>query len=302
MESLNETSFYNRLLIVDDEDLNLDILEEYLDGRDYEIIKATNGEEALNIVSEDRKFDAIILDRMMPIMDGIEFLKSAKKSGFLINIPVIMQTAASNPTQIQEGIEAGVFYYLTKPYTKGALLSVLNSALDYSIVLRKVHDEFNYQKQALSLLKKGSFHFQTLDEAKNLSVLIANFCPNHEKTAFGLNELTVNSVEHGNLDITYSEKKNLLEMGKWRDEVYRRLSIKENKSKFATLDFVDDGKYINITISDSGKGFDYKKYFEIDSDRMTDPNGRGIAITRAYAFDNMEYIGSGNTVKCVIIK
>ena len=72
--------------------------------------------------------DSILLDRIIPGMDGIEFCQQIKKDERWKLIPVIMQTAASRPQEIREGIEAGVFYYLLKPLAIDRLLSILASA------------------------------------------------------------------------------------------------------------------------------------------------------------------------------
>lgn len=302
MSYIEDEDIVKRVLLVDDEELNLDILQEYLECEGYEIETTTDGKQAVEFLEQDNNFSAIILDRMMPVMDGIEFIKHADAAGLITGIPIIMQTAAASPAQIRQGIEAGVFYYLTKPYDRSTLLAVLNSALEHSYKQKKVVHEFDSQKRALGLLKNGLFTFRNLEEAQNLSLLVAGFCPNPDKAIFGLNELTVNAIEHGNLGINYEEKKVLLERSQWEAEIKKRISLPENKDKYATLSFEDMGEKVEIVISDSGEGFDYERYIKIDAARMTDPNGRGIAITKMYAFNDMKYVGCGNKVVFTIPK
>lgn len=291
-----------KILVVDDEELNRDILEEYLDSRGYNCLFAENGKEALDVLDSGEEVSAIILDRMMPVMGGLEFLMIIKSKEEYKDIPVIMQTAAATEEQVKEGIEAGVFYYLTKPYDKDTLLAVLTSALEHSHRQKKIFTEFVSQSRALGLMEDSVFKFKTLEEAKNLSILLASFCPNPEKTMFGLNEMSVNAIEHGNLGITYEEKKKLIVDSSWKDEVAKRLSMKENKDKYATLIFSHNKDCYEIRIKDMGMGFEHEKFLNIKSTRMTDPNGRGIAITKLYAFKDIEYVDPGNEVICRIPK
>jgi CheY-like chemotaxis protein/anti-sigma regulatory factor (Ser/Thr protein kinase) len=295
-------SLSKKILIVDDEEFNLDILDEYLKDAGFETVLATNGAEALERLSDNSKFDAIILDRMMPVMDGMQFMKNIKSSDKYRNIPVIMQTAAGTSEQILEGIAAGVFYYLTKPYEKTTLLTILNSALDQQIVQVKTSNELSSHKNSIKLLSSAKFEFRTLEQAKDLSFSIANIFPDPEKVVFGLNELTVNAIEHGNLGITFEEKKRLLSEGAWQNEIKNRLSVLPYSERIATLLYEDKNSHYELLIKDMGKGFDYKKFLEFDPKRLTDPNGRGIAMSRMYSFDDVQYLGNGNEVLCKILK
>lgn len=291
-----------KILIVDDEEFNLDILREYLEDENFEVESAVNGKEAFEKLQKSKDFAAIVLDRMMPVMDGMEFISKIKSDDYFSDIPVVMQTAASDAKQIKEGIEAGVFYYLTKPYDRGTFIAVLRSALSQSMKHKKVSDEFFAQKHTLSMTQEALFRFQSLDQAEDISISIAGICKEPDKVLFGLHELTTNAIEHGNLGISYDEKKVLLERNQWKVEINKRVGSKKFKDKFAMLHLVDKDDEWEVTISDCGNGFDFDKYSDIEATRMVDPNGRGIAITRLYSFDNMEYLGNGNEVRCVVPK
>jgi CheY-like chemotaxis protein len=106
-----------RILLVDDDDLNLDVLIECLKDEPYELVQAHDGVQALDLLRHDRKgFDAMVLDRMMPGMTGLEVMAELRADENFKWIPVVMQTSAASPSEICEGMEAGVFFYLTKPF------------------------------------------------------------------------------------------------------------------------------------------------------------------------------------------
>ena len=98
------------------------MLEAYLSDENYDLFSVQNALDGIKHLQSGHKVDAILVDRMMPGMDGIEFIRQIKP---FKNIPIIMQTAAASQDEIAEGIAEGVFYYLTKPYKKILLLSIL---------------------------------------------------------------------------------------------------------------------------------------------------------------------------------
>lgn len=287
----------SRVLIVDDEELNRKVLKEILSDYPYDIVEAENAFEASDILETDNEFDVILLDRMMPGMDGIELLAQINEHPVLQNIPIIMQTAAASSEQVLEGIEAGVFYYLTKPFQEDVLIGIVQSALRDASFKRRLKEEVRKQIKSVGLMQTGSFYFKTLLDAKNVSFLLANGFPDPEKVVLGLSELLINAVEHGNLGITYEEKKELLNAGKWQQEIEKRLELLEYQDKFAKVSFDRLEDRIEIVVEDQGQGFDWQQYVDtIPTERISDPNGRGIITARMCSFDSLDYQDCGNKV------
>jgi len=287
-----------KVLAVDDEELNLDIMTIHMSGAGYEVIIAEDGLIALQKLEQHPDIDVIVLDRMMPNMDGMQFLDQIKAGKQFRDVPIIMQTAAAASDQVLQGINAGVYYYLTKPYDDEMLLSILKSAVRDSKNKKEMIEEVRGQRRMLGLMKHSVFHFRTLEEAKTLAYYIASCFPEPEKAVFGLNELLINAVEHGNLGITYAEKTKLLISGCWGQEVQRRLGAPEYAEKTARLTFNAGKDAITVHIKDEGKGFDWNQYLELSPSRATDPHGRGIAASRIMSFDSLDYLGAGNEVMC----
>jgi len=120
----------DHLLVVDDEPINLEIIEEYLEGSGFSADFCASGESAWQALDQNpRRYDAVLLDRMMPGLDGMALLRRIKPDPRFNTLPVIMQTAACSPQQIREGLEAGAYYYLTKPYEREGLLAIIRAAL-----------------------------------------------------------------------------------------------------------------------------------------------------------------------------
>ncbi|SCH46349.1 MULTISPECIES: response regulator transcription factor [unclassified Romboutsia] len=102
----------NTILVVDDEAEIRDLLEIYLSNEGYDVIKASNGEEAIEIVNNN-DIKLIVLDVMMPKMDGIEACKRIREK---MNIPILMLSAKSEDMDKIQGIMTGADDYITKPF------------------------------------------------------------------------------------------------------------------------------------------------------------------------------------------
>lgn len=288
------------LLIVDDESLNLEILQEFLEDGPYNITTAENGAAAWDVLCDaESPFDLVILDRMMPVMDGMELLRRMKADARFIEIPVIMQTAASFSEQIREGMAAGCYYYLTKPYKSTALIGIVHAVLEEQRTKRLLREEARIPP-GLPAISDAEYVFTTLEQAHQLSLMLAAECPEPPLAAMGMIELLINAIEHGNLGISYAEKTRLKQADLWEFEVERRLQLPEYRDKKATVQFTRNTEELVFTVTDEGAGFDASQYLEFDPERAFDPNGRGIAMAGKLAFSRIEYRGCGNQVVAAI--
>lgn len=288
-------------LVVDDEPLNLEIIAEYLDDPRFRLDSVASPRRALEMLqAPDSDYDLIILDRMMPDLSGIELLRIVKADPRFRHIPVIMQTAASTPEQVREGIQAGAYYYLTKPYASQVLLAIVQAALGdiRERAEQRIDEDARAQslRSALALVQRAEFHFSSLADVRHLVALLAVLCPDPSGAALGLSELLVNAVEHGNLAISYAEKLRLRLDDAWEAEVERRLAQPEYRDRVATVLVERVAGEIRFTIADQGSGFSWQKYLDMDPTRAFDPNGRGIAMARQLSFSAIEYRGCGNVV------
>lgn len=288
---------HDRVLVVDDEQLNLFIIEEFLENQGLTLELHSDPLAAWNALqAADSDFSLVVLDRMMPGLDGMEFLRRMKHENRFINVPVIMQTAASLPDQVRQGLEAGAYYYLTKPYEPEALISIVRAALDDRHSRAQLLNRASALEESQKLIRSVEYAFTTLDDISRLVPVLAAMCPVPNIAAPGLADLMINAVEHGNLAISYEEKSLLKWDGDWESEINRRLKLPQFSERFATIQAnrMTDG--LVFTITDQGNGFDWHKYLSFEPSRAFDPNGRGIAMAKLTSFSNIEYQGKGNVV------
>ena len=117
-----------RILVVDDNPTNRDILEARLTANGYEVLHAGDGEEALTAVKEHLP-DLILLDVMMPKLDGIEVCRRLKADPALPFMPIVLVTAKSDSQDIVDGLDAGADEYLTKPIDQKTLVARVKALL-----------------------------------------------------------------------------------------------------------------------------------------------------------------------------
>src|SRR5215204_1329975 len=117
-----------KVLIVDDEPFNVDVLQQELDELEYHIITASNGKEALEQIKKHQP-DLILLDLMMPVLDGFAVLSEIKGDNSLRDIPVIIVSAADDSKSIVKGIKQGADDYITKPIDADHLVKKLKEYL-----------------------------------------------------------------------------------------------------------------------------------------------------------------------------
>lgn len=289
------------ILAVEDDRTLRAMLAGNLQELGYAVLEAQNGKQALDILLERKDaVDAVLLDREMPVMDGIELVKRMKEHKELRNLPIIMQTGHDQPEQIKEGIDAGVFYYLAKLVDKEILESVLSAAIRETAQQRQLLHELQKHKTSFNLIETCKFCLRTLAEAEHLATFVAHCFPDAERAVGGLAELLINAVEHGNFCITYEEKTKLIHDGTWLAEVERRAALPEHKDKVVVTTYHRKPEGFYVTITDQGKGFDWRNFLYIDPARAADNHGRGIAQANAACFDKLTYNETGNEVTAFV--
>ena len=290
------------VLAVDDNPTALRLLVSMLERGGYNIVAtAVNGKKALQYLYDNpESIDIILLDKMMPEMDGLEVCQVLKGDPQLCKIPIIMQTAADKPEEISEGIKAGVFYYLTKPLNAQTLLSVVDSAEQQMQKHKTLREEMQQSRSGFGLVQILKCTLKTLDEAKSLSGFLANLFPNPDRVITGISELIINAIEHGNLGISYKEKSALITDDLWYQEIKRRQSAPQWADKVATVVFERREDTYYLQISDQGEGFEWKQFLEVEPSRATHNHGRGIAMANKLSFDKLVYNDKGNQVTCSV--
>ncbi len=118
-----------KILVVDDEPDLVSTIKSRLQWAHFKVVTACNGQQGLE-VADEQKPDLILLDNNMPVMSGLEMLAMLRQRPNLMNIPVIMLTAVSEPEKISAASGFGIVDYITKPFNFSELTNKISSILE----------------------------------------------------------------------------------------------------------------------------------------------------------------------------
>jgi diguanylate cyclase (GGDEF)-like protein len=157
-EETGSTAGKRRILVVDDHEDNVEVLRARLEARGYDVRGANSGQEALDTVNQWVP-DLILLDVMMPDMDGLEVVSRLKADRNLPFIPVIMQTALDSTERMVAGLEAGADDYVTKPINFAELEARVRSLLR----IKKLQQALSERERELSMMNDRLLHISLTD-------------------------------------------------------------------------------------------------------------------------------------------
>ncbi|MCD4674915.1 MAG: response regulator [Desulfobacula sp.] len=152
------------ILAVDDKPQNLQFLGKLLSDNGYEVGMAQNGQQALNFVKKNEP-DLILLDIMMPDMDGYEVCEQLKQDFSARHIPIIFLTAKTDSKDIVKGFDVGGVDYVTKPFNSAELLARIKTQIEIKILrgllpmcskCKKIRDDKGFWKRVDSYIEENS--------------------------------------------------------------------------------------------------------------------------------------------------
>lgn len=118
-----------RILVIDDDEANLRIVEEFLEDAGYQPILADSGRQGLELLSQTGHIKMVLLDWMMPEMDGMQVLEAIRHDKTFADIPVIMLTALDKKEKVAESIQNGADNYIVKPFGEEVLIKKVRDIL-----------------------------------------------------------------------------------------------------------------------------------------------------------------------------
>lgn len=178
-----------QVLIVDDIPENIQLISSFLELNDIEVLYAIKGEQAIE-AAESYVPELILLDIMMPEMDGFEICKILKSKETTKNIPIIFLSAKAEPDNIVEGLEAGAVDYVTKPYNSKELMSRVMTQIKL--------------RQTTKLAEEQASELKQLEETKNKFLYIAT---ENLKQPVKLIQKTLDQLDNKKENITTEEIK-----------------------------------------------------------------------------------------------
>ncbi len=132
-----------------------------------------------------------------------------------------------------------------------------------------------------------------------MSSVLAKHFPRQQQYALAINELLVNAIEHGNLEIGFAAKTQLLRSGQLQQEIEKRLALPAYAGRCVHIKVERGANNCSLSIRDEGRGFKPQDYLNRTPDVKL-PNGRGLHIAQNAKFDDMKFNETGNIVMCLV--
>jgi CheY-like chemotaxis protein len=289
-----------RVMIVDDDRFSLSVFQNMVSSLGFEIETATNGAEAFALLRErPGRADIVITDRMMPVMDGFTLTRRLKREPSTRSIPVILLTGSNVAEDIAAGLDAGAFYYLTKPPSRELVRSVIESASNEVNRQRNVASTLAVHQAAFNNVAVMRMVLNRPDEVEGVCSLLASLHSEPGTVIQGIFEVVQNGIEHGVLRFGLQEKAALLAAGRWPQQLIQRSKDPAYRGEVEATMVRRDGHLV-LSVKDSGSGFDWRPFLAADPSRAGALNGRGIARANNYTFQKLAYNVAGNEVVGVI--
>ncbi|MBI1291872.1 response regulator [bacterium] len=287
------------VLIVDDRSEVRYYLREIIASSGHHSMEAEDGKQALEAYLRATP-DVIISDLSLPDMGGLDLLETIRKQDS--SVFFVLMTAKGSEEAARRALELQASNYLSKPLRFETIVSILDK---YSSVLksRELRAEVHQRVVSRELILRVENRLGLASEVADFLVTEAGNAISREVRGgihLGLYELIVNAIEHGNLGISFDEKRRCLMESPYRlNELVQRRSIEpERVGRVVTIAFRMDQSHCEWVIEDQGDGFDWTAVPNPLEDNDEALNGRGIFLAR-YQFDEMHYLGVGNRVKVI---
>lgn len=288
-----------KVLLAEDDRAAALVLSGMIEAMGFDVRLAGNGAEAFALLREEAAgIDIVVTDRMMPVMDGLALTRRIKREPDLQLVPVVLLTGADRPEDVAAGVEAGAFYYATKPPQENILRSVLESALREVGRQKKLRREIAGHQAGFRNIEAMRLKLGTPDEVEPVCSLMASLSDDPQKLIQGIYELVQNAVEHGVLRFGLEQKQRLLEEGRWREALAGRATDPAYRGEVEASIARQDGALV-LRVKDSGPGFAWRRFLQADPARSGALCGRGIARAGSFVFARMAFNEAGNEVTAV---
>ncbi|WP_417320440.1 ATP-binding protein [Emcibacter sp.] len=244
---------------------------------------------------------AILLSDEVLQQDGTELVRDLNANKSLRDLPLIVIVEHEENYENLRQKYSGSIYWLHKPFKAVSLHSLVESAMEDLRQRRSLRQEIESRESVIGYIQKGTFRIKNFLQAEKVATMLSLSCPEPDRIAFGLFELLANAIEHGNLGISFEEKRKLLEHGTMQKEVLQRLGEPAYRDRYVEVEFELKDNEVVFQITDQGNGFDVDSFISAKIEPSSLPLGRGIALARETSFDTLEYLGKGNRVRATAL-
>jgi CheY-like chemotaxis protein len=159
-----------RILAIDDEPAVLEVFKAFAEPLGCEVITVSDGLEALRYIADER-FDGIFVDINMPLVDGFEVTRHVRASKINGHVPVVMVTGLDTGQNMRRGFEAGVSFFMGKPFSRARVMRLINASRGAMMRERRRHVRVAFRTRVIWAVDKQTYHFTSMDVGEGGMIL-----------------------------------------------------------------------------------------------------------------------------------
>lgn len=257
---------------------------------------------AKDLLTEEQFIPAVLVANMSGnTNENSALLGNYIQNPKLADTVFIMISPEEQIEDLQQYTDGRVAYHFTRSVQIANLVAIIHSATTDYVSRTSLKEEVRKRKSAIGNIIAGEFEIRTLEEARNLSTMLSFAYPNPEEISIGILELMINGIEHGNLEIGFDEKSELIASNQWKNEIDRRLKTKRYADKKLNVKFQKLEDKITLKVTDQGEGFDFEQYLNGACVHVGASHGRGIFLSRELYFNDLYFVEKGNIVNAIYL-
>jgi len=292
------------ILLVDDEEIIINLLKEYLESIGYQVTAVTSAEDAVKYLNNGINIDLILSDINLPGMTGIDLLKIARETK--PDVSVVLITGFKTLDYAISAIKNGAQDYITKPFDLVNVRRIVEKVIrkrSKDQQKRRVLEFGQYLKMNFSIPTGEIDPGVVADYFANL-LLQTGFCDENEYNQYNLafTEALINAVEHGSLELSSDIKENDFEkLALFEELKSRRIKDPKYANRKIEIAFEYRPELFVLNITDEGPGFNWRKFVD-DHHRFrevnTEAHGRGFMIIK-HIVDEVYFNDKGNSITII---
>ena len=242
----------------------------------------------------------LVLDYQLPGLDPEPLLEPLRETSGRHDTTILVCNATREELIALKASARGDAHAMAWSGNNNELAFLAREALDLSTAAAELREQLRSHWRSAKFMEACKFRIRTPQEAIDLAPAIAQVFPEPERVKAGIVELLNNAIEHGNLEIGFERKAELVESGRFFRELKQRLAQPEYADRSVEVVFSRRDDRCCLVITDQGKGFDWEPFLDIQPARAASATGRGIARARLISFDKLIYCKSGNQVAAYV--
>jgi YesN/AraC family two-component response regulator len=287
-----------KILLVDDEPLTRDELGGLLQDEGYEVHTAADGDQGLKLFRHEHP-DLVITDVRMPRRDGLSLVCAIRREDPYVPIAVI--TGHGTEAMVIEALRMGINDFIKKPVR----VKDLTAALQRLEAARRPLEQKHAEMPSAVKLVAHSWTYELQNDLEAIPFFVDTMLKHCAsgidrvdllELSLCLRELILNSVEHGNLGLSYEEKTQALEAGTFDELLEERAQREDLRDRRVTVKVSRQDNRLMFDIIDQGEGFDWRALPDpTDPPNLLSIHGRGVLLARL-SVDSLRYNEKGNQV------